>query len=342
MKRKNLYIVFAILFVTPLVALAAGLVPCSGVDPATGVPDCQMCYFVDLMQNVVGWLVMILSIVVALIFVSAGIKLVTSGGNPGEKQAAKSMMVNATIGFIIVLAAWLLIDYGMKALLAGGTGSTKIGPWNSIQCVDQPVSGINRIYQPVPNASRGLANTSALGSLTPAQIAALAAIGAPDAKVAAAGAAAGLDAKQIKNLQALMRVESGGCVNNISPVGALGCLQIMPKTARQYDSSLSGLSDAEVKAKLLDKDYNITLGTKIYANLNETYKGDEQRMFAAYNGGPGANAPSKDCPGQMRWQCEWDSPGCYGTSNTSCKKNTGYIETRNYVKKVADVAAKLP
>ena len=56
--------------------------------------------------------------------------------------------------------------------------------------------------------------------------------------------------------------------------------------------------------------------------------------LAAYNGGAGANSPSSDCPGQKRWQCVWDSPGCYNTGKTDCTPNTGYIETRNYVKNI--------
>lgn len=326
----------ALLITTPLLVWANGLVPCGG----PGEEACQFCHVATLMNTVIGWLVMILSIVMAIMIMVSGFKLVTSGGNPSEKQAAKSMITNAAIGFAILLSAWLLIDYGLKALLR--TGPFAFGPWNTIQCVDQPKSGIQRIYNPVPNASRGIANTAAVGNLTPAQIASLASLSAPDAKVAAAAAAAGLDATQTKNLQALMRVESGGCRNNVSPVGALGCLQIMPNTARNYDPTLAGLSDADVRAKLLDQDYNISLGTVIYSDLYNTYKGDERKIFAAYNGGAGANGASRDCPGLMRWECKWDSPGCYGTSNTSCTPNTGYNETRAYVVKVADVASKLP
>jgi len=137
----------------PLVSLAAGLVPCGGA----GEPGCQMCYFVTLIQNIFGWLVTILSIVVALIFIFAGFKLVTSGGNQSEKSAAKSLITSAFIGFVIVLAAWILIDLGIKALLPGTTGATRIGPWNTIQCADQPVSDASQ-------ASAGLANGAVLTS----------------------------------------------------------------------------------------------------------------------------------------------------------------------------------
>lgn len=316
-------------------AMAKGFVPCGG----PGEPVCQMCYWVEQVNLLTKWLVGIFSVILAIKLVVSGLKLVTSSGNTAAKEEAKNSITTAIIGFVIVLGGWLLVDFSMKSLLNSTFDSSK---WNVVACVDQPVSGIARIYQPVPNASRGEANPNAVGSLSQAQIDALAAIPAPDDKVAAAALAAGLDANQAKNLQALMRVESGGCVNKTSPVGALGCMQIMPQTARQYDPSLKNLTDQQVKDKLINDDnYNISLGAQIYQDLYRAYNGNEQKVFAGYNGGPGANSPSSDCPGQVRWQCVWDSPGCYGTSNTNCTPNTGYIETRNYVTKVAGVAAKL-
>ncbi len=328
MKRKILFSLLAILVVLPGLVLAEGLVPCGG----PGEPVCQLCYWVDQVNLVVKWLVGIFSVVFSITLIMAGYKLVTSAGNVSAKSDAKNMITNSFIGFVIILGGWLLVDFIMKSLI---DPAAPIGPWNQVQCVDQPVSGIMRIYHPTPNASRGIANTAASGSLNQSQIDALAAISAPDDKVAAAAQAAGLNAEQAKNLQALMRVESGGCVNKTSPVGALGCMQIMPQTARQYDSSLKGMSDEEVKNKLRDNnDYNISLGAKIYSDLYTTYGGNEEKVFAGYNGGPGANLPSRDCPGQVRWQCVWDDAA-------HTVPNTGYTETRNYVKKVAAVSDKL-
>jgi soluble lytic murein transglycosylase-like protein len=120
-------------------------------------------------------------------------------------------------------------------------------------------------------------------------------------------------------------------------------MQIMPDTAKSYDSSLQGLSDAQVREKLINDDaYNMQLGALIYADLYSKYDNDERLVYAAYNGGPGSNGPSADCPGLRKWECEWDSPGCYDTGQTSCTPNTGYIETRNYVQKIPNVASQLP
>jgi len=294
-------------------------------------------------------LVGILAIVATIMFVIAGFRLVTSNGNPGVLQDAKSMIINVAIGFTIVLAAWLLLDLFMKSLLSDTQQG--LGPWNQIACVDQPVAEtkegsltikIEQVSLPgyLPDSSRGTAYQSGQTSFTEADLAAVAGLTAQeaDALIAAAAANENLSPEQARNLQALMRVESGGCRNVVSPVGALGCMQVMPDTARQYDPALRSMSDSQVRAQLLTQEYNIALGTQIYADLYDKLGGQEQLVFAAYNAGEGSLQASSDCPGLMRWQCEWDSPGCHETGRTNCTPNTGYIETRNYVQKVAGVA----
>lgn len=339
------------------IANYSGLVPC-GRD---GQGACQMCHTVQLVNGVTAWLVGILSIAAAIMFVIAGFRLVTANGNPSVMQDAKNMITNVAIGFAIVLAAWLLIDLMMKTLLGGG--SVAAGPWNQIACIDQPTSttkegnlGTFKQVQyerafggfPTPDSSRGTAYGTG-ATINPTILAGIANLSADeaDAAIAAAGAQAGLDARQIKNIQALMRVESGGCRNLVSSAGALGCMQIMPGTAVLYDPALSGMSEAAVRQQLLDPGYNIALGVQIYNDLYDIFDGDEIKVFAAYNGGENALAPSVDCPatgGQpalARYQCVWDSPGCYGTSRTDCVPNTGYIETRNYIQKIPAVARQL-
>ena len=121
------------LFLLPAATQAAGLVPCGGAPPEL---PCQSCDVVQLENNIVGWLVMILGILAAIVIVYAGVKLVTSGGNQHAMEEAKSMISNIIIGYLIVLAAWLVIDYGLKALLNTGT----FGVWNEVQCLDQRVA----------------------------------------------------------------------------------------------------------------------------------------------------------------------------------------------------------
>lgn len=326
-----IFLVALTINLAPITASAAGLVPCGGA----GEDPCQACHVTKLINKVVGWLIVVLSIVASILIAFAGFKLVTSGGNSAAKTAAKETFTNIFIGFVIILGGWLIVDTLMKTVL----GSQAYGVWNEIQCVAQPVA---MIVQPVgyEDRSRGVASVpgqpsgtlAGTGAFTPAQAAALAALNSPDAKVAEAARAAGLNAEQTRNLQALMRVESGGCRAMTSPAGALGCMQIMPATAANY---MRGSSPDQIQSCLRDNDCNIALGTRIYADLNRQFNNDARLVHAAYNGGPGANLPSRDCPGLRRFECQWDNP-------EQTIPNVGYRETRNYVQRIPQVAAQLP
>lgn len=130
--------VMAYLFVVPFTVSAATLVPCGG----PGEDPCQTCHVVSLVNNVVAWLVMILGTIAAILIIVAGVRLVTSGGNTSAIEQAKSSMTNLIIGYLIVLSAWLVLDYGLKALLVQD-GANSFGVWNTISCTAQPIA--NRV-----------------------------------------------------------------------------------------------------------------------------------------------------------------------------------------------------
>jgi hypothetical protein len=131
MKRKVGLLLAVVLIMTPLMTFADGLVPCGG----PGESACEACHVVELLNGLLDWLVAILAVVFALIVVTAGFKLVTSSGNVAAKATAKSMITNAFVGFVIVLAAWLLIDLGMKMLVSDAGVDVKLGSWNAVLCV---------------------------------------------------------------------------------------------------------------------------------------------------------------------------------------------------------------
>ncbi len=335
--------VLAILMAAPMLIMAAGLVPCGG----PGEEACQTCHVVQLISTVVQYLVMILGVVAAILIVVSGLRLVVSAGDASAKAKAKSMISSLLIGYVIVLAGWMLVDLGLRAIL----NSTTYGVWNVIQCTAQP----NAVAWSRPTASGDNASTLPPAAVA-SRVAAITSSGSLQADIAAAAAAAGItDPAQVNTLRALISQESSNCQNRVGPATAsgvaYGCGQMLVSTARTLDSSLSGLSDAEVAARLQnDNAYNLTLSARYYNQLLTRYNNNTELALAAYNGGPGANQPSVDCPavGQepalRRWECIWDSPGCYGTGQTSCERNEGpnsYAQTRNYVSNITNIAAGL-
>ncbi|MFM2339723.1 MAG: hypothetical protein RLZZ360_359 [Candidatus Parcubacteria bacterium] len=112
---------------------------CSGTD-------CSACNLVDLANGLIKWLIGFLFLIFAVILTYAGVGLVTSGGNHHALDEAKNRFVNALIGLMIVLAAWLIVDTIMRGLVgqSGAEGQIPTGGdvsgwlyWSEVQCYTQ-------------------------------------------------------------------------------------------------------------------------------------------------------------------------------------------------------------
>ncbi|UFS69699.1 transglycosylase SLT domain-containing protein [Geomonas sp. RF6] len=116
---------------------------------------------------------------------------------------------------------------------------------------------------------------------------------------------------------AVIRAESNYLPSALSPVGAVGLMQIMPATA---ESIAKGGS-----ARLTSPDLNIRLGARHLKDLLESFSGNIPLSIAAYNAG-GGNA--------RRWQRN------FGTLPLDeFVESITFKETREYVKKVTSAMA---
>jgi len=95
-----------------------------------------------------------------------------------------------------------------------------------------------------------------------------------------AASATGVDSNYIR---AMMRAESSGDPNALSSAGALGLMQFIPSTAREYGLRVDGEIDERRDPKKA-----IMAGARYFADLLERYDGDHDLAVAAYNAGPGA------------------------------------------------------
>jgi hypothetical protein len=123
------FIFSASLLCIPLISFgqeATGLVTCGN----TGQPDCNFCTFLQMTDNVIDFIFAIMVLAAILVIMMSGFKLVVSGGNVSAMEEAKGSITNVIVGFVIVCAAWLIVDTMMKALIDTESG---FGMWNEIE-----------------------------------------------------------------------------------------------------------------------------------------------------------------------------------------------------------------
>jgi hypothetical protein len=334
-----LLMAFALAF--PSVTLAAPLPLFSGdfsiVPEACQACPCGLAGILQLVQNLMNVMVSLAIVVLVLLIAYAGALFLFGASNPEARSQGKKLIMNAVVGFVIVLSAWLVIDFVMKTLYDGQKSGW--GPWNEIiagkgaWCITP--TRIDELYAPpsgkidYDKIDFDAPGTAGVGlSASAAKQKAQAVTKYRDA-VCAAATQNGI-AGECNRLLAIMAQESSGNPNAQSNFRrddgtyghAYGLMQMLPGTARDLDPSLKNLSDAAIGQKLKsDQNLSIRLGVKYYADQYKKFK-SATLATAAYNGGPGSNQASKDCSGQTIWQCT---------------TNSGYQQTRDYVVKVDDI-----
>ncbi|SDT24422.1 soluble lytic murein transglycosylase [Halopseudomonas xinjiangensis] len=121
----------------------------------------------------------------------------------------------------------------------------------------------------------------------------------------------------------VIKHESGGRVDAVSPKGARGLMQLMPDTAREMAAKL-GIPYSESRLAS-DGDYNKRLGTAYLNNMLDRYQGSEVLALAAYNAGPGR---------VDQWLQTVGDPRGKQITEAEWIERIPFSETRNYTRSI--------
>jgi len=96
------------------VGSGGNLVPCNTTANPTA---CGFNDLLTLINNVVHFILFDMVVpIAAIMFAYAGILLIFSGGDTSKRSKAKSIFINVAIGFIIAVAAWLIVEFVLNLL----------------------------------------------------------------------------------------------------------------------------------------------------------------------------------------------------------------------------------
>ncbi|ETB63836.1 TPA: hypothetical protein DIC38_02140 [Candidatus Nomurabacteria bacterium] len=117
-KKILAYIVSLIIILTPIALFSAGRVPdCADNTAVDGVYSCDFNYFMTLLNNLINYVLYTLATpIFALIIIYVGWLYLSAGGNSENVGKAKKILKNAVIGYVIALAAWLIVKTILTSL----------------------------------------------------------------------------------------------------------------------------------------------------------------------------------------------------------------------------------
>lgn len=127
---KIFFILLAIGYLLSAVCPAdAALVPsCRGAS-------CTACDLFLLISNIVNFIVKDVTPPVAgLFFLIGGVIMVAAGGSEQRFKTGKTILVNALIGVVIVLAAWVVINTLITTLAVPTNGYNPVNWWRGMTC----------------------------------------------------------------------------------------------------------------------------------------------------------------------------------------------------------------
>ena len=149
-KKYLFVIIFLALLAIPAVSFAAD--PPWQLVPTCGDGGCNVCDAIRVGINITKIMLGTLGSAALLIFVYGGFLMLYSRGHSDQVQKGKDALINAVKGVIIVLASWMVINYGLAIMLGQEEDLSKVtifdSSWSKVACKSQPSSSCKKVGEP--------------------------------------------------------------------------------------------------------------------------------------------------------------------------------------------------
>lgn len=99
-------------------------------NPGQFLNPCTFASLVDLARRVIRFLILISIPLAAISFAWAGTLYISAAGNPGKISKAHEIFKKTLIGFVFILAAWLIVYTIINALVDNSQTNTNINLLN--------------------------------------------------------------------------------------------------------------------------------------------------------------------------------------------------------------------
>jgi len=115
--RRTIYAI--VLLFSPVVAFASALKP---IVPSE---TCALGYgaVFEMIQRLMSDAIILASIFAVLLISYAGFLFVTNPSSPSNISKGRTVLIDTVIGFVIILAAWLIVNEIMSVFTTGGLAS---------------------------------------------------------------------------------------------------------------------------------------------------------------------------------------------------------------------------
>ena len=124
------FVLFSLLIQVSVYAQGPSLVPSATPEEvdkrATG--DYELNDFIVVAINVSKWILIVSGSLALLAFIVGGFMFILSGGNRELVSKGKASLIGATIGLVVVLLAFTIINYFMQKI-----GYVDSGTWNVLK-----------------------------------------------------------------------------------------------------------------------------------------------------------------------------------------------------------------